>query len=73
MLTRIAKRGDPVQTEKQSDLGLHCLSRPFWQVADILNFKIFIIISLVVIAHCPDMPSVYFFCLNNLEKWIIHN
>ena len=30
MLVRIANREDPDQ--KQSDLGLHCLSRPFWLV-----------------------------------------
>ena len=31
MLVRIANREDPDQTafQKQSDLGLHCLSRPF--------------------------------------------
>ena len=33
MLVRIANRKEPVQTasSKQSDLGLHCLSSPFWQ------------------------------------------
>ena len=30
MLIRIANREDPDQTA--SDLGLHCLSRPFWQL-----------------------------------------
>ena len=32
MLVRIANREDPDQTAsgKQSDLGLHCLSKPFW-------------------------------------------
>ena len=29
MLVKITNREDP---EKQSDLGLHCLSRPFWRV-----------------------------------------
>ena len=33
MLVRIANREDPDQTafQKQSDLGLHCLSMRFWQ------------------------------------------
>ena len=33
MLVRIVDREDPDQTlfQKQSDLGLWCLSRPFWQ------------------------------------------
>ena len=26
---------------KQSDLGLHCLSMPFWQAASVRNFRIF--------------------------------
>ena len=33
MLVRIANREDPDQTasaNRQSDLGLHCLSRPYW-------------------------------------------
>ena len=40
MLIRIANREDPVQTAS-SDLGLHCLSRPFWQAASIRNFITF--------------------------------
>ena len=36
MLVRIANREDPDRTAssvfKQSDLGLHCLPRPFWLV-----------------------------------------
>ena len=39
MLVRIANREDPDQTasseEKQSDLGLSCLSRPFWQTTSV--------------------------------------
>ena len=33
MLVRIANRDDVIRLllKKQSDLGLHCLSRPFWQ------------------------------------------
>ena len=29
--------------QKQADLGLHCLSRPFWQVASVRNFRTFTI------------------------------
>ena len=31
----MANRKNPVQTASiESDLGLHCLSRPFWQVTE---------------------------------------
>ena len=33
MIVRIAKKEDPDQTPA-SDLGLHCLFRPFWQAAN---------------------------------------
>ena len=37
MLVRVANREDPDQTvlKKQSDLGLPCLSRPFWQAISV--------------------------------------
>ena len=31
--------------QKQSDLGLHCLSRPFWQAASVLNFRTFTVLK----------------------------
>ena len=42
ILVRISNREDPDQTASseavwQSDLGLHCMSRPFWQ-ASVQNF-----------------------------------
>ena len=40
-LVRIANREDPVQTAFESRLGLHCLSRPFWQATSVQNFRIF--------------------------------
>ena len=50
MPIRIANREDPDQTalQKQSDLGLHCLSRPFWQeiVFEILEHLPYFIFSL---------------------------
>ena len=39
MLARIANRKDPDQTASESDLGLHCLSRPFWQATKVRNFR----------------------------------
>ena len=30
-----------MRTSKQSDLGLHCLSRPFWLATNVQNFKTF--------------------------------
>ena len=42
MLVRITNRENPDQTaEKQSDLGLRCLSRPFWQATSVQNFRTF--------------------------------
>ena len=42
MLDIIAKREDPDQTassEKQSDLGLHCLSCSFWHETIVQSFR----------------------------------
>ena len=41
MLVRIANSADPDSLKKQSDLGLHCLSRPFWQEGRVRNFRTF--------------------------------
>ena len=38
MLVRIANREDPFQS---ADLGLHCLSKPFWQANIVQNFRTF--------------------------------
>ena len=40
MLARIANREDP-DGKKQSDLGLRCLSRPFWQALSVRDFRTF--------------------------------
>ena len=39
----IANREDPDQTvlQKQSDLGPHCFSMPFWQATSVRNFRAF--------------------------------
>ena len=37
---RIANREDP-DLKKQSDLGLHCSSRPFCQATSVQNFRTF--------------------------------
>ena len=39
MLVRIANGSDPEQ--KQSDLGVHCLSSPFWQATSVRNIRTF--------------------------------
>ena len=36
-LVRITNREDPDQ--KQSDLGLCCLSKPFWHATSVQNFR----------------------------------
>ena len=36
MLVRITNRENP---KKPSDLGLHCFSRPFWQITSVPNFR----------------------------------
>ena len=38
MMFRIAKSEDP-DLKKQSDLSLHCLSRPLWQATSVQNFR----------------------------------
>ena len=41
MLVRVLNREDPDQ--KQSYLGLPCLSRPFWQATSVRTFRIFVL------------------------------
>ena len=41
MLVIIVNREDPDQTQKQSDLGLHCLPRQFWKATSVQNFGAF--------------------------------
>ena len=43
MLIRIANREDPDQ--KQSDVSLSCLSKPFWQTPSVPNFRTFTLIN----------------------------
>ena len=40
---RIANREDPDQTA--FDLGLHCLSRPFWKVVNAKDFRTLLYIN----------------------------
>ena len=40
LLVRIANREDP-DLKKKSDLGLLCLSLPFWQATSVPNFRTF--------------------------------
>ena len=48
MLVLIANREDP-------DLGLHCLSMPFWQATSVQNFRTFTL----VIAYAKDLLNAY--------------
>ena len=53
MLVRKANREDPCLCifqclQKQSDVGLHCLSWPFWLAASIQNFRTFTVNGLSV-------------------------
>ena len=43
MLARIANKEDPIRLllQKQSDLSLPCLYRPFWQASSVQNFRTF--------------------------------
>ena len=45
LLVRIANREDTDQTvfQKQSNVGLHCLSRSFYQATSVQNFRTFIV------------------------------
>ena len=49
-LVRIANREDKtlirLLLKKQPDLGLPCLSRPFWQATSVQNFKTFRILTI---------------------------
>ena len=39
VLVRIPNREDPDQTASSTDLGLPCLSRPFWQATSVQIFR----------------------------------
>ena len=61
MLVRIANREDPDQTassdEKQSDLGLHCLSMPFFfadNYNSVLNFRTSTIKNVLILVSLCD-------------------
>ena len=46
MFVRISKREDQIRLlpQKQSNLGLPCLSSPFWQAHSVQNFRTFTVI-----------------------------
>ena len=46
---RIAHREDPNELllQEKSDLGLHCIPRPFWQATGIQNFRTCTVLSTV--------------------------
>ena len=54
MLVRMENKEDTDQTassevQKQSDIGLHCLSSPFWQALNVPNFRTFTIIIQIAV------------------------
>ena len=58
MLVRIANMDGPDQTASESDLGVHCMSRPFWQatsIPDRLLSRICVLIfsSSFSVFYCP--------------------
>ena len=63
MFVRIANRKDP-------DLGLHCLSRPFWQATCVQNFTILTSVLGLKICCCKPRGYKTFFMLNSTEHEI---
>ena len=61
MLIKIANMKDPDQ--KQSDLGLCCLSRPFGQATNVQNFRFTVFCN----------QHMYGFLRNRLDKMILLN
>ena len=58
-LVRVANREDPIQTASlQSDMGLHCLFRLFWQATIVQNFRI----------HLFTVPVEFFNQLSSFDK-----
>ena len=79
MLVRIANREDPYQTglRKQSDLGLPCLSKPFWQVTSVPSFRTFTV-TFFVLMDFPITTEMFknsrtrfSFCSNFSNKMLI--
>ena len=59
MLVRIANRQDlmiRLLLKKQSALGMHCLSRSFWQATAVRSFRIFTAITFLLIIVKPGSP-----------------
>ena len=59
MLVRITNREDPDQTaseKKQSDLGLCCLSRHFWQTTRVKNFRTYTL-GLIILQFLFTFPT----------------
>ena len=67
MLVRISNRQDPDQTasSKQSDLGLHWLSRRFWEASSVKNFRTFMVLSYDVASESEITPR------NKIDKPLV--
>ena len=47
--------------QKQSDLGLHCLTKPFWQATSVPNFRTFTVdIKDKISTLCTLLDTIYF-------------
>ena len=66
MLVRIGNKEDPDQTasdlirllfQKQSDLGLLCLFRPFWQASGFQNFTTSTVLYFLIINIQAERPK----------------
>ena len=57
LLVRIANR----EYQKQSDLGLLCLSRPFWQATNVRKFRTFTVFQCKT-GNIMKMPMAEMFC-----------
>ena len=54
MAVKIANRETPIRLlhQKQSDLGLHCLSRPFWWATSVLYLRTFTVPVMASYVNC---------------------
>ena len=86
-LVRVANREDPVRLllQKQSDLGLPYLFRPFWQVASFRNFRAFTVhvfslgygntmpnLSNLVPFHSGQVENFYLLVLGQVQMYKVN-
>ena len=75
-LVRIANREHPDHptSAKASDLGLPCLSRPFWQATTVLNFRTFAVLTTYMyVCKARLHPFANINEQNRKQLWILIN